>query len=59
MEYTPSMLVTLRSVPPEERSLAVGLSTIILRLIGTIPGPIIMGAIFDSVCLYWEETCGE
>ena len=24
-----------------------------------IPGPIIMGALFDSSCLLWLKTCGE
>ena len=31
----------------------------IWRLLGTIPGPIIVGALFDSSCLYWQEECGN
>ena len=29
------------------------------RLFGSIPGPIIVGALFDSSCLYWQEECGS
>ena len=24
---------------------------------GTMPGPIMMGAVFDVTCLVWQETC--
>ena len=36
-----AFMVILRSVQPEERSLAVGLSYLVLRLVGSIPGPIL------------------
>ncbi len=26
---------------------------------GTVPGPIIFGAIIDSTCLVWQEKCGQ
>ena len=26
---------------------------------GTVPGPIIFGAIIDSTCMIWREKCGE
>lgn len=26
---------------------------------GTIPGPILFGAVFDMVCFVWSENCGE
>jgi hypothetical protein len=48
-----------RAVRPEERSLALGLQSIILRLIGSIPGPILFGFVVDKVCLLWEPACGE
>jgi len=32
---------------------------VLFRLLGNIPGPIIVGALFDSSCLYWQEECGN
>lgn len=29
------------------------------RAFGTIPGPIVFGAIFDSACIYWQYECGR
>ena len=26
---------------------------------GTVPGPIVFGAIIDSTCMIWREKCGE
>ena len=31
----------------------------IVRVLGNIPGPIIVGAIFDSSCAFWQEECGD
>ena len=32
--------------------------SIMLRLLGTIPAPLIFGAIFDASCILWQDTCG-
>ncbi len=45
-----------RVVPESQRSLALGLQWVFVRLLGTIPGPIIVGKIFDSTCLLWNES---
>ena len=31
----------------------------LFRVLGGIPGPIIVGALFDASCLYWQEECGD
>ena len=28
-------------------------------MIGSIPGPVVFGAIFDSTCIYWQMDCGR
>jgi len=28
-------------------------------LAGTIPGPLLMGIIFDSTCMLWQNDCGS
>ena len=61
-EFLPPTIVpiaTLRSVDPKLKSLSMGLQWNILRLLGTIPGPIALGAMLDKACTIWQETCGE
>lgn len=44
-----------RCVANEERHLALGLLSFIARLLGAIPGPLIVGALFDSACLLFNN----
>ena len=55
----PSTMATLRSVGDEERSLAIGLQNIVIRLLGSIPGPVMFGYFIDRTCLLWDINCGE
>ncbi|XP_063102832.1 solute carrier organic anion transporter family member 4C1-like [Cavia porcellus] len=49
----------LRCVDQRQRSLALGTQFMLLRLLGTIPGPIIFGATIDSTCTLWDiNECG-
>lgn len=43
----------------EQRSLALGVQSVLWRAFGSIPGPIIFGVIFDSSCVYWQFDCGR
>uniref|UniRef100_A0A1X7UB28 Solute carrier organic anion transporter family member n=1 Tax=Amphimedon queenslandica TaxID=400682 RepID=A0A1X7UB28_AMPQE len=47
----------MRVVADDQRSLALGLQSVIWRLFGTIPGPLIFGALFDVACLQWQDPC--
>ena len=44
-----------------QRSLSLGLQTILMRGLGTVPGPVIFGYVMDSTCLLWrhEDECGH
>ncbi|VDK43208.1 unnamed protein product [Anisakis simplex] len=53
----PGMLILLRSVPPTDRSIALGLQGLFVSLLATLPSPLLWGAIFDSACLVWNYTC--
>ena len=55
----PSTMATLRTVGEEERSLAIGLQNIVIRLLGSIPGPVMFGFFIDRTCLLWDIGCGE
>ena len=59
MIYLYSILLYLsfyRSVEPIQRSLALGLQTLLIRGLGTVPGPIIFGYLIDITCLMWHNT---
>ena len=51
----PNTSATLRSVHMENRSMAVGLQTMIARIFGSIPGPILFGHFIDNTCTLWRR----
>ena len=58
----PNTSATLRSVQMENRSMAVGLQTMIARIFGSIPGPILFGHFIDNTCTLWRrdsDTAGN
>ena len=55
----PSTMATLRCVKDKERSLAVGLQTMAIRLLGSIPGPVLFGYFIDRTCIQWDSSCGK
>lgn len=48
-----------RCVADEQRTLALGAQSVAFRAFGSIPGPIVFGAIFDSACIYWQYECSR
>ena len=61
-EFLPPTVVpiaTMRAVNPNLKSLSMGLQWNILRVFGSIPGPIALGAMLDMACVVWQNTCGE
>ncbi|XP_038614720.1 solute carrier organic anion transporter family member 4C1 [Tachyglossus aculeatus] len=59
MAATPITVAVLRCVPDKQRSFALGVQFVFLRLLGTIPGPILFGAAIDSSCTLWDlNNCG-
>ena len=52
-------LALYRCIADEQRSLALGLQSVFFRALGSIPGPLIFGALFDASCVYWQEECGD
>ncbi|XP_017111436.1 solute carrier organic anion transporter family member 4A1 isoform X1 [Drosophila elegans] len=55
----PALSATLRCVQDEQRSFALGLQWIKVRLLGTIPAPLIFGALIDESCILWHEPCDK
>ncbi|XP_036136081.1 solute carrier organic anion transporter family member 4C1 isoform X2 [Molossus molossus] len=59
MAGTPVTVSILRCVNQRQRSLALGIQFMMLRLLGSIPGPIIFGVTIDSTCVLWDiNECG-
>lgn len=56
---TPALIVTLRSIPAGQQPYALGLQSDLIKGLGTIPGPIILGALIDKTCILWDRRCRE
>uniref|UniRef100_A0A1B6C2D4 Solute carrier organic anion transporter family member n=1 Tax=Clastoptera arizonana TaxID=38151 RepID=A0A1B6C2D4_9HEMI len=54
-----NVLVNYRAVDAIDKSFAQGLSLLMISLFAFIPGPILYGAIIDSTCISWDDTCGQ
>uniref|UniRef100_A0A3Q2PCY9 Solute carrier organic anion transporter family member n=1 Tax=Fundulus heteroclitus TaxID=8078 RepID=A0A3Q2PCY9_FUNHE len=55
----PALTATLRCVPDSQRSFGLGIQWIVVRTLGSIPGPIAFGSVIDISCLLWEDQCGD
>ncbi|XP_008940212.1 PREDICTED: solute carrier organic anion transporter family member 1C1-like [Merops nubicus] len=56
----PGYMIMFRCVQPQLKSLAVGLYTLIVRVLAGIPAPVYFGALIDRTCLKWGSTsCGQ
>ncbi|XP_071502429.1 solute carrier organic anion transporter family member 4C1-like [Diadema antillarum] len=47
----------LRCVPESQRPMALGVNSILNKLLGATPGPILVGVMMDGACLQWQNTC--
>ena len=50
--------LSCRVVSDDQRHLALGVQSAMYRLVGSIPGPLVYGALFDGACAYWQTECG-
>ncbi|NXP66906.1 SO2B1 protein, partial [Chloropsis cyanopogon] len=55
--HTPSFMLILRSIQPEDKSFAVGIQFMLLRVLAWMPGPVLYGSAIDTSCLLWERRC--
>ncbi|PAA73832.1 hypothetical protein BOX15_Mlig033592g3 [Macrostomum lignano] len=55
----PTLQCTMRVVPAELKDLGLGLQWVIVRLFGSIPGPPLLGQLFDSTCSLWISGCDK
>nr|XP_032800522.1 solute carrier organic anion transporter family member 2A1 [Petromyzon marinus] len=57
LAYTPGYILILRGVNSEDKSFAVGIQFLLLRLLAWLPAPALFGLLIDSSCLVWTESC--
>ncbi|XP_046567766.1 solute carrier organic anion transporter family member 4C1-like [Haliotis rubra] len=55
---TLTALSTLRCVDPDIQPFALGIKMIFVRVIGTIPAPLVVGVVVDSACELWGGAEG-
>lgn len=55
----PALTATLRCVHEDQKSFALGIQWLKVRVLGTIPAPLIFARLIDEACLYWKTTDGE
>ncbi|XP_013188543.2 solute carrier organic anion transporter family member 4A1 [Amyelois transitella] len=53
----PALSATLRCVREDQRSFALGIQWIKVRLLGTIPAPLLFGFLIDLSCSLWASAC--
>ncbi|XP_011177962.3 solute carrier organic anion transporter family member 5A1 [Zeugodacus cucurbitae] len=54
-----NFLVTVRCVPAEDKTAAMGFGMMLACMLTFIPSPIFFGWLFDSMCLVWGKTCSN
>ncbi|XP_077520469.1 solute carrier organic anion transporter family member 4A1-like [Amblyomma americanum] len=53
----PALTALLRSIDEDIKSTGIGVNYVAIRLLGTIPGPILFGHLIDRSCILWQGTC--